>query len=99
MINQQGITELFQGQKRAFLAGKTQSVEQRTAALHKLKQVILANREAIHRALESDLGKTPDIVDLAESGAAIEEIDGVLAGLAGWVEDVGSPLSGLLPGP
>ncbi|MBM7342057.1 NAD(P)-dependent benzaldehyde dehydrogenase MdlD [Pantoea coffeiphila] len=98
MINQQGITELFHGQKRAFLAGKTQSVEQRAAALHKLKQVILANREAIHHALESDLGKTPDIVDLAEIGAVIEEIDGVLAGLAGWAEDEVFPLSGFLAG-
>ncbi len=98
MSTEQDINELFAAQKQWFQDGNTRDIAVRMAALRRFRQVILDNKPAIYAALESDLGKTPDIVDLAEIGAVVEEIDSMLAGLPEWSQDQVFPLEGVLAG-
>ena len=98
MSTEQAINDIFSAQKQWFQAGNTRDIAVRMAALRKFRQVILANKPAIYAALENDLGKTPEIVDLAEIGAVIEEIDSMLAGLPEWSQDQVFPLQGTLEG-
>lgn len=98
MSTEQTINDIFAAQKQWFQAGNTRDITVRMAALRKLRQVILDNKPAIYAALESDLGKTPEIVDLAEIGAVVEEIDSMLAGLPEWSKDQVFPLEGTLAG-
>ena len=98
MSTEQAINDIFSAQKQWFQAGNTRDIAVRMAALRKFRQVILANKPAIYAALENDLGKTPEIVDLAEISAVIEEIDSMLAGLPEWSQDQVFPLQGTLEG-
>ncbi len=98
MSTEQTINDIFAAQKQWFQTGNTRDIEVRMQALRKLRQVILNNKPAIYAALESDLGKTPEIVDLAEIGAVVEEIDSMLAGLPEWSQDQVFPLEGTLAG-
>ncbi|WKX27930.1 NAD(P)-dependent benzaldehyde dehydrogenase MdlD [Tatumella ptyseos] len=98
MTIQTVIDQAFAAQKKAFLTGKTTSIEGRLANLRRFKQAILTNKEAIYQALDSDLGKTPDVVDMAEIGAVTEEIDVMLENLATWAQDDVFPLAGHFTG-
>lgn len=90
------IESAFNLQKKFFLSQATRSVESRKHYLNALKESLERNKAEIHDALAKDLGKTPEIVDLAESGAVIEEIDAVLAGLDQWTQDEHRELGGFL---
>ena len=98
MTIQAVIDQAFAAQKEAFLSGKTRDVDGRLANLRRFKQAILDNKQAIYQALDSDLGKTPEVVDMAEIGAVTEEIDVMLENLATWAQDDVFPLTGHFAG-
>lgn len=98
MTIQTVIDQAFAAQKKAFLTGKTTSIDGRLANLRRFKQAILTNKEAIYQALDSDLGKTPEVVDMAEIGAVTEEIDVMVENLATWAQDDVFPLTGHFTG-
>ncbi|WP_241607613.1 NAD(P)-dependent benzaldehyde dehydrogenase MdlD [Rosenbergiella australiborealis] len=92
------IDQTFDAQKKAFLSGKTADVSTRLTLLERFKRVILEHKQEIYQALDSDLGKTPDIIDMAEIGAVTEEIDVMLENLATWTVDEVFPLTGAFEG-
>ena len=98
MTIQAVIDQAFAAQKEAFLSGKTRDVEGRLANLRRFKQAILDNKLAIYQALDSDLGKTPEVVDMAEICAVTEEIDAMLENLSTWAQDDVFPLTGHFAG-
>lgn len=98
MTNQHIIDSAFDAQKKWFNEGNTRSIAPRLAALEKFKATIIAHKSEIYAALDQDLGKTPEIVDLAEIGAVIDEIDATLEGLDKWAADEVVPLSGMFEG-
>lgn len=79
------IDVLFARQRQFFASHKTFDVAFRKNSLERLKQAVLNNTELLYRALDADLGKPHEIVDLAEIGAVIHEIDFALANLEEWV--------------
>lgn len=92
------IDSVFNAQKKWFHSGYTLNIADRLKALARLKDMILEHKMDIYSALENDLGKTADIVDLAEIGAVLDEIDVTLAELDKWVEDEVIPLTGIMGG-
>lgn len=87
------IDRLFTRQKEFFASRKTSDAAFRKDSLERLKQSVLNNREALYVALDKDLGKPRDVVDLAEIGEVIHEIDFALARLDEWMkpEEVPTP--------
>lgn len=84
------IDAIFASQRQFFASRQTYDVAFRKNSLELLKQAILNNREQLYDALDADLGKPRDVVDMAEIGAVIHEIDFALEHLDEWVkpEDV-----------
>jgi aldehyde dehydrogenase (NAD+) len=78
------IDALFQRQKAFFASRKTYDITFRKASLQRLKDAVLDNRELLYAALDEDLGKPREHVDLAEIGEVIHEIDFALAHLDEW---------------
>lgn len=85
------IDTLFANQKQFFASRKTYDIAFRKHGLEALKQAVLNNREQLYVALDADLGKPRDIVDLAEIGEVIHEIDFALEHLDEWAEPVEVP--------
>lgn len=85
------IDTLFANQKQFFASRKTYDIAFRKHSLEALKQAVLNNREQLYAALDADLGKPRDIVDLAEIGEVIHEIDFALEHLDEWAEPVEVP--------
>ncbi|KWV76332.1 NAD(P)-dependent benzaldehyde dehydrogenase MdlD [Pseudomonas fluorescens] len=85
------IDTLFANQKQFFASRKTCDIAFRKHSLEALKQAVLKNREQLYAALDADLGKPRDIVDLAEIGEVIHEIDFALEHLDEWAEPVEVP--------
>lgn len=85
------IDTLFANQKQFFASRKTYDIAFRKHSLEALKQAVLNNREQLYVALDADLGKPRDIVDLAEIGEVIHEIDFALEHLDEWAEPVEVP--------
>lgn len=85
------IDTLFANQKQFFASRKTYDIAFRKHSLEALKQAVLKNREQLYAALDADLGKPRDIVDLAEIGEVIHEIDFALEHLDEWAEPVEVP--------
>lgn len=85
------IDTLFANQKQFFASRKTYDISFRKHGLEALKQAVLNNREQLYVALDADLGKPRDIVDLAEIGEVIHEIDFALEHLDEWAEPVEVP--------
>ncbi len=79
------IDNLFSRQRKFFSDGKTIDLAVRKEALRRLRAAVLGNKEAVYAGLADDLGKTRDIVDLAEIGEVVNEIDFALANLDDWV--------------
>ncbi|HBS77192.1 MAG: aldehyde dehydrogenase family protein [Pseudomonas sp.] len=80
------IQEIFARQRVCFNSRTTRSAEFRKENLVKLKKSILEHKHLLYAALEADLGKTMEIVDLAEIGGVIHEIDFALEHLDKWME-------------
>lgn len=78
------IDTLFNLQKEFFATRQTYDLEFRKANLQRLKEAVLNNREPLYAALQEDLGKPREHVDLAEIGEVIHEIDFALAHLDEW---------------
>lgn len=87
------IDALFARQKTFFASRQTLDIGFRKHNLERLKQALLDNREALYAALDEDLGKSREHVDLAEIGEVIHEIDFALAHLDEWAapKDVPTP--------
>jgi len=79
------IQTVFDKQKQYFKSDATKSLAFRTQNLQLLKQAILDHREDLYTALDSDLGKSKELVDRTEIGRVISEIDFTLAHLAEWM--------------
>lgn len=79
------IDRLFAEQKRFFASRKTYDLGYRKQALENLKSAVLDHSEPLYAALAADLGKPREVVDLAEIGAVLHEIDFALAHLDEWV--------------
>ncbi len=78
---------LVEKQRAYFMEGKTLSVETRLAALNRLEKAILANEEAISRALKEDLGKSPTESYMCETGMTLAELSYVKKHLRSWNRD------------
>ena len=79
------IQAVFTKQKNFFKTDATKSVAFRKESLQKLKQSIVSHTEDLYAALDSDLGKSKDLVDRTEIGRVISELDFTLAHLDEWV--------------
>ena len=90
------IDDVFQKQQGFFKSRETYSVDFRKASLNKLRKSVLANKEVLYAALEADLGKPREHVDLAEIGAVIHEIDFALAHLEEWMAPIKVPTDTLV---
>ncbi|KAA9001320.1 aldehyde dehydrogenase family protein [Affinibrenneria salicis] len=87
MTSAERIPAVFNAQKAFFSSYQTRDVAFRKAALHKLKETILANQALIYDALDKDLGKSRQVVDLAEIGAVMLELDSALKHIDQWSQD------------
>ncbi|CAG8863222.1 NAD(P)-dependent benzaldehyde dehydrogenase [Pseudomonas fluorescens] len=90
------IDKLLAGQKAFFASRATYDVAYRKQALQRLKDAVVENRELLYSALAADLGKTREVVDLAEIGEVVHEIDFALAHLDEWVAPQEVPTPGLI---
>lgn len=90
------IDHVFQKQRQFFKTKETYSLDFRKDSLNKLKQSVLANQQELYDALNADLGKPREHVDLAEIGAVIHEIDFALANLEQWMAPKDVPTDALI---
>lgn len=74
----QSIEQLVQLQRNLFNTGATLDVDTRIAALHALREGILAREEEINEALYTDLGKSPSESYMCEVGLVLGEISYML---------------------
>ena len=77
-MNPQEISQLVSDQRTYFASGATADVNDRIAALKKLRAALLENEAAIAAALYSDLGKSPEESYMCETGLVISEISYLL---------------------
>ena len=78
------IQNVFSKQKNFFKTEATKSVGFRKESLQKLKQSIVEHTADLYAALDSDLGKSKDLVDRTEIGRVIGELDFTLEHLEEW---------------
>jgi aldehyde dehydrogenase (NAD+) len=96
MVNKFSIEDTFIKQKKYFHSHQTQSVETRKRYLLRFRDILISNKKNIYKALSDDLGKAPEVIDLAEIGAVIDEIDILVAGLNEWSGDQSIEITGFL---
>lgn len=90
------VEALFSAQKAFFASRESHDISYRKRALERLKDALLANREPLYAALAVDLGKTREVVDLAEIGEVLHEIDFALAHLDEWATPRAVPTPDLI---
>ncbi|WP_237140669.1 NAD(P)-dependent benzaldehyde dehydrogenase MdlD [Pseudomonas silesiensis] len=90
------IDVLFAAQKAFFASRATYDIPYRKHALERLKGAIIDNRELLYAALAADLGKTREVVDLAEIGEVLHEVDFALAHLDEWATPQSVPTPDLI---
>lgn len=83
--------QVFDAQKSYFFSQATLDIEFRKQQLKKLRQAVLAHSEDIFTALELDLGKPRDMVQIAEIDSVVDEIDIMLENLDEWIKDISVP--------
>jgi aldehyde dehydrogenase (NAD+) len=86
----------FAAQKAYFASRATYDIGYRKQALERLKAAVIKNRELLYAALAADLGKTREVVDLAEIGEVLHEVDFALAHLDDWVTPQAVPTPDLI---
>lgn len=82
--NKQIIQEKLIAQRSFFKSGNTKPISARKAALNKLREVIMANEQAITDALYADLRKSSKEAYITEIGLVLKEIDLHLKRLNQW---------------
>jgi len=80
------IERIHQRLADVFKTGRTKQYEWRAAQLRGLRRLVLENSEAIHSALEADLGRPKVEGFIAEVSAVVAELDHTLKHLKGWME-------------
>jgi aldehyde dehydrogenase (NAD+) len=90
------IDTLFNSQKEFFNSHQTHDVSYRKHALEKLKAAVIKNSEGLYSALAADLGKSRQIVELAEIGGVLHEIDFAIAHLDEWSQPEAVPTPELI---
>lgn len=78
------IQQTFNRQQVFFATCATRDSSFRKNALRTLKSALLAGANELHRAMADDLGRTSDMVDFAEIGPVLEEIEVALDHLDEW---------------
>ncbi|NBA93636.1 NAD(P)-dependent benzaldehyde dehydrogenase MdlD [Pseudomonas sp. R5(2019)] len=90
------IDALFAQQQAFFASRQTYDIAFRKHSLERLKLALLNNRELLYAALDADLGKPREHVDLAEIGAVVHEIDFALAHLDQWTAPQAVPTADII---
>lgn len=90
------IDGIFARQKQFFATRKTYDVAFRKSSLLALKQALINNTELLYDALDADLGKPRQDVDLAEIGEVLHEIDFALEHLDEWAKPQQVPTPDLI---
>jgi len=83
----QNVDNVFALQKASFLSGNTQGHDFKITQLKKLKAAILAHKEQIYDAMEKDLGRSREGVDMGEINPIVDEIDFAIEHLAEWEKE------------
>lgn len=78
------ISPLLERQRAYFKSGKTRGISSRINSLHKLKQAIVANEQALCTALGKDLGKPELEAVISETAIVIREIEFTCRHLQQW---------------
>jgi aldehyde dehydrogenase (NAD+) len=81
---QQAVHEIVLGQKKYFRSGETLDVDWRIRQLKALKEAVIANQQALQKALGEDLGRSDVEAYLCDVGPVIVEINEILKGLKKW---------------
>jgi len=79
------ITDMFRRQQQMAISLRTSTAEARVQKLKKLEAAVLANREALYRALHADLRKPETEVDLSEIMPVLSEIRHTAKHLKSWM--------------
>lgn len=89
------IAKIVNRQRRCFASGATLPVENRIAALKKLRKALIENEERIAAALRSDLGKSAEESYMCETGLVINEISYLLRHIRSFAREknVATPLA------
>jgi aldehyde dehydrogenase (NAD+) len=77
--------DIFRRQQQTALRLRSSTAADRIATLKKLEAAVLANQDALHRALLADLHKSPTEADLSEIMPVIGEIHHTIKHLKSWM--------------
>ena len=83
-LTQQAVHEIVLEQKKYFRSGETLDVDWRIRQLKALKEAVIANQQALQKALAEDLGRSDVEAYLCDVGPVIVEINEILKGLKKW---------------
>lgn len=78
------IQQAFERQQAFFATGATRNPDFRKKSLQALKSALQARAGELHPAMAEDLGRAADMVDFAEIGPVLEEIEVALKNLDEW---------------
>ena len=94
-MNKEEIAKLVSQQRQCFATGATLPVENRIAALKKLRKALIDNEEKIAAAIRSDLGKSAEESYMCETGLVISEISYLLRHIRSFAKEktVATPLA------
>jgi aldehyde dehydrogenase (NAD+) len=81
----QHVLEVFERQQANRWQVARTPAEARLAKLRRLRDAILDQRDALHRAVQDDFGKHPQETDLTEVFPVIAELNHTLGHLKGWM--------------
>ena len=81
---QHAVHEIVLEQKKYFRSGETLDVDRRIRQLKALKEAVIANQQALQKALAEDLGRSDVEAYLCDVGPVIVEINEILKGLKKW---------------
>src|SRR5690606_36731538 len=79
------VSALFDAQRARQPAVRALGAEQRIARIRRLREALLARREAFYDALAADFGKPPTEVDFADLAPVVAEAKHAEANLRAWM--------------
>jgi aldehyde dehydrogenase (NAD+) len=86
-MNKTDIAAIVEQQRIYFRSGATLPVNQRIAALKKLRKALIDHEEAIATAIHSDLGKSAEESYMCETGLVISEISYLLRHIHSYTKE------------